>query len=196
MKTVRTTTPLAVASALVMLAGPTSLAAGEAALWSALAEGGKAVMIRHTQSEEAAPEVSMHLSPEGECAEEQGLSEEGREQARALGERFEEHGVTVDVAISSQFCRARQTAELAFGDYEAWTPLNLIESLPTGESEWLMEDVRERIGDFDGDGVLVLISHRSNINTITFQQADPGDMVVMKPEGFGGFDVLGMIARE
>lgn len=197
MKTVRTTTtPLAVGSALVMLAGPSSLAADEAALWSALADGGKVVMIRHTQSEEAAPEVSMHLSPGADCAGEQNLSEEGREQARALGERFEEHGVTVDMAMSSEFCRARQTAELAFGDYEAWTPLNLIESLPAGESEWLMEDVRERIGEFDGDGVLVLISHRSNINTITFQQADPGDMVVMKPEGFGGFDVLGMIARE
>ncbi|TVP84623.1 MAG: histidine phosphatase family protein [Thioalkalivibrio sp.] len=179
-----------------MLAGPTSLAADEAALWSALAEGGKAVMIRHTQSEEATPEVSMHLSPEGDCAQEQNLSEEGREQARALGERFEEHGVSVDVVMSSEFCRARQTAELAFGDHEAWTPLNLIESLPAGESEWLMEDVRERMGEFDGEGVLVLVSHRSNINTITFQQTDPGDMVVTEPDGFGGFDVLGMIPRD
>jgi len=196
MKMVRTTISLAVASALVMLAGPNSLAADEPALWSALADGGKVVMIRHTQSEEATPEVSMHLSPERDCAEEQNLSEEGREQARALGERFQEQGVTVDAVMSSEFCRARQTAELAFGDYEAWTPLNLIESLPAGETEWLMEDVRERIGEFDGDGVLVLVSHRSNINTITFRQTEPGDMVVTEPEGFGAFDVLGMIPRD
>ncbi|WP_373053477.1 histidine phosphatase family protein [Thioalkalivibrio sp.] len=196
MKTVRTTTPLAVASALVMLAGPSALIADEVVLWSALADGGKAVMIRHTQSEEATPEVSMHLSAEGDCAEEQNLSAEGREQARALGRLFEERGVAVDAVLSSEFCRARQTAEVAFGDYETWTPLNLIESLPAGESEWLMEDVRERIGEFAGDGVLVLVSHRSNINTITFQQTEPGDMAVVEPEGFGGFDVLGMISRK
>ncbi len=184
------------ASVLVLIWGSNSVVADESALWSALADGGKIVMIRHTQSEEATPEVSMHLSVEGDCMQEQNLSEEGREQARALGTRFEEQGVTVESVLSSEFCRARQTAELAFGDHKAWTPLNLIESLPAGESEWLMEDVRERIGDFDGEGVLVLVSHRSNINTITFQQTEPGDMVIAEPDDFGGFSVLGLIPRQ
>ena len=149
-------------------AGP--VVADDSALWSALAEGGKVVMIRHTQSEVAIPEVSMHLSADGDCTQEQNLSEEGREQARALGALFQVHGVTVDAVMSSEFCRARETAELAFGGRGAWTPLNLIEALPAGESEWLMEDVRERMGDFDGEGVLVLVSHRSNINTIEVSQ--------------------------
>lgn len=59
-----------------------------------------------------------------------------------------------------------------------------------------MEDVRERIGDFDGEGVLVLVSHRSNINTITFQQSEPGDIVVAEPAGFGSFSVMELIPRE
>ena len=185
----------AAASALALIAGSSPIVADDSALWSALADGGKVVMMRHTQSEEATPEVSMHRSAEGDCSQEQNLSEDGRDQARALGARFEEHGVAVDTVLSSEFCRARQTAELAFGGYEAWTPLNLVESLPAGESEWLMEDVRERMGDFDGDGVLVLVSHRSNINTITFEQTEPGDMVVAEPDEFGGFNVLGLIQR-
>jgi len=185
----------AAASALALIAGSSPIVADDSALWSALADGGKVVMMRHTQSEEATPEVSMHRSAEGDCSQEQNLSEDGRDQARALGARFEEHGVAVDTVLSSEFCRARQTAELAFGGYEAWTPLNLVESLPAGESEWLMEDVRERMGDFDGDGVLVLVSHRSNINTITFEQTEPGDMVITEPDEFGGFNVLGLIQR-
>lgn len=183
------------ASVLVLIAGSGPVGANDSALWSALAEGGKVVMIRHTESEEATSEVSMHLSAEGDCTQEQNLSDEGRKQAHALGALFQEHGVTVDAVMSSEFCRARETAELAFGGYEVWTPLNLIEALPTGESEWLMEDVRERMGDFDGEGVLVLVSHRSNINTITFQQTEPGDMVVAEPDGLGGFGVLGIILR-
>lgn len=190
------TAAFSAASVLVLIAGSSPIVADDSALWSALADGGKVVMIRHTQSEEATPEVSMHLSPASDCTQEQTLSEEGLEQARALGALFQEHGVTVDVVLSSEFCRARETAELAFGDYEAWTPLTLIEALPAGESEWLMEDVRERMGDFDGEGVLVLVSHRSNINTITFQQTEPGDMVVAEPDGFGGFSVLGLIPQQ
>lgn len=190
------TAAVSAASVLVLIAGAGPVVADDSALWSALAEGGKVVMIRHTQSEEATPEVSMHLSADGDCTQEQNLSEEGREQARALGALFQVHGVTVDAVMSSEFCRARETAELAFGGYEAWTPLNLIEALPAGESEWLMEDVRERMGDFDGEGVLVLVSHRSNINTITFRQTEPGDIVVVEPDGLGGFGVLGLIPRE
>jgi phosphohistidine phosphatase SixA len=187
------TAALSAASVLVLIAGSSPVVADDSALWSALADGGKVLMIRHTQSKEATPEVSMHLSAEGDCTQEQNLSEEGRQQARALGELFQKHGITVDAVMSSEFCRARETAELAFGGYEAWTPLNLIEALPAGESEWLMEDVRERMGDFDGEGVLVLVSHRSNINTITFQQTEPGDIVVAEPDDFGGFSVMGLI---
>ena len=180
----------------LMTASVGVLAEDDAALWAALAEGGKIVMIRHTQSEEATAEVSMHLAEDGDCSREQNLSAEGREQAEALGARFREHGVAVDAVLSSEFCRARQTAELAFGEYKSWSALNLAEILPASEAEWLMEDVRERIGDFSGDGSLVMVSHRSNINTITFQQTEPGDMVVVEPDDFGGFTVLGTIVRE
>jgi phosphohistidine phosphatase SixA len=180
----------------LMAAGHGVLAKDDAALWEALAEGGKVVMMRHTQSEEASAEVSMHLAEDGDCSAEQNLSVEGRQQAEELGARFREHGVAVDAVLSSEFCRARQTAELAFGNFESWNALNLAEILPASEAEWLMEDVRERIGDFSGEGNLVIVSHRSNINTITFQQTEAGDMVVVEPDDFGGFTVLGTIVRQ
>lgn len=179
----------------LMAAGHGAFAKDDAALWGAMAEGGKVVMMRHAQSEEASAEVSMHLAEDGDCSREQDLSAEGREQAEDLGARFREQGVTVDAVLSSEFCRARHTAALAFGDYESWNALNLAEVLPASEAEWLMEDVRERIGDFSGDGNLVMVSHRSNINTITFQQTEPGDMVVLEPDDFGGFTLLGTIVR-
>ncbi|MBK1645173.1 histidine phosphatase family protein [Thiocapsa imhoffii] len=196
MKILATTTLFSAVSALVLIMASDSIAADDSTLWSALAEGGKVVMIRHTQSEDAPPEVSMHLSAERDCTREQNLSEEGRQHARALGVLFQEQGIEVDAVMSSEFCRARETAELAFGEYDAWLPLNLLEALPADESEWLMEDVRETIGDFDGEGVLVLVSHRSNINTISFQQTEPGNIVVMEPNALGGFSVLGLITQQ
>jgi phosphohistidine phosphatase SixA len=177
-------------------AGGVASAGDEGGLWAALAEGGKVVMIRHAATEEATPEVSMNLAADGDCTQEQNLTEEGRTQAAALGQQFREHEVAVDAVLSSQYCRAQETAELAFGGYEAWNALNLAEALPADDAEFLMEDVRERIGDFTGDGNLVMMTHRSNINTITFQQTEPGDMVVVVPDGMGGFTTLGRIAGQ
>lgn len=177
----------------LLAASNTAMAEETEGLWSALAEGGKVVMIRHAATEEASGEVSMNLDGGGDCSAEQNLTDAGREQAQALGALFQQHGVAVSEVLTSEFCRARETAALAFGDSEAWGPLNLAESLPADDAEFLMEDVRERIGDFEGEGVLVMMTHRSNINTITFQQTEPGDMVVVVPEGMGSFDVLGMI---
>lgn len=188
--------PLVLSGLTLMVATSGALAAEEEALWAALAEGGKVVMLRHTQSAEATPEVSMHLSANGDCSQEQDLSAEGQMQAERLGERFRAQGVVVDTVMSSEYCRARQTAELAFGDHESWVALNLFEAMPESEAEWLMEDVRERIGDFSGEGTLILVSHRSNINTITFQHTEAGDLVVVEPDDFGGFTVLGTIVSD
>ncbi len=164
-------------------------------LWAALAEGGKVAMVRHTESEEAEPERSLHLS-DGDCSEEQNLSDEGRAQARALGDAIRQHGVQVAEVLTSEFCRARETAELGFGGAEGWNALNLLNALPVDDADFLLEDVRDRIGDFRGPGNLFLMTHRPNINTITFQNVEAGSLVILQPDGTGGFDVLGEIPLE
>lgn len=170
-------------------------AAADEALWAALAEGGKVVMVRHTEAEEADPERSMHLSG-GECSEEPNLTEEGRAQARRLAEAIEQHGIPVAGVLTSEFCRARETAELAFGEVEPWNALNLLNAMPAGDADFLMEDVRDRIGDFSGPGNLFMLTHRPNINTITFQNVEAGSLVILEADGTGMFEVLGVIPLE
>ena len=176
--------------------GLASTAVADEALWETLAEGGKVVMVRHTESAEAEPEVSLNLDPDGDCSNEQELSKAGMEQAKALGRALEEHGIAVEAVLSGELCRTRQTSERAFGSFETWDALNLIAAMPEGESEWLLEDVRERIGSFEGDGNLFLVTHRPNINTLTFQNVESGSLVVLQPEGFGSFEVRGVIPLE
>lgn len=164
-----------------------------AALWSALAEGGKVMLIRHAQSEEATPEVALNLDQDGDCSREQNLSAEGRAQAEALGERLRQQDVEVETVLSSELCRARQTAELAFGAAEPWTALNHPRVLPEGEATWLIEDVRERIATFSGSANLALVTHRETINTLSFELIEPAEIVVLAPDGTDGFAVLGRL---
>ncbi len=176
--------------------GVSTTAIADEALWEALAEGGKVVLLRHTKSEEAEAERSMHLDAGGDCSQEVQLTDEGRAQAEALGRALKERGIEVDGVLSSEFCRARQTAEAVFGEYERWDALNLIAAMPEGESEWLIEDVRDRMSEFEGAGNLFLVSHRPNINTIVFENVEAGSLVVMRPEGMGSVEVLGVIPVE
>ena len=182
---------------LLPLVLPFSLSAkepGPKALLEALAEGGKVIMMRHASTQEAEPAVSMNLS--GDCTQEQNLSAEGRAEAEAIAATFQAHGIKIDKVYSSEFCRARDTASIAFGGSESWTALNLAESMDAGESAFLMLDVQEKMGDFDGQGNMVMVTHRSNINTITFVQTEPANMVILQPDGVGNTNVLGVLTVE
>ena len=167
---------------------------GHQALLQALAEGGKVIMMRHASTEAAEPAVSMNLS--GDCTQEQNLSAEGRAEAQAIAAAFKAHSIKIDKVYSSEFCRARDTATIAFGGAEAWNALNLAESMSADDSAFLMLDVQEKNGDFSGKGNMVMVTHRSNINTITFVQTEPANMVILQPDGVGNTDVLGVLTVE
>jgi len=69
------------------------------------------ILVRHGESElSAAGLVS------GEPAEPRGLTESGREQARRLAERLADE--PIDLCITSEFVRVRQTADLALAGRE------------------------------------------------------------------------------
>src|SRR5512137_2758890 len=66
------------------------------------------------------------------------LSEMGRAQARALGERWQAEGLTFDTVITSPLSRARETAEI----------LAAALTIPTLELEplWVERDMGQRSG--------------------------------------------------
>ena len=62
------------------------------------------------------------------------LNERGKIQARAMGESLNHIGLPIGNVISSVSCRARQTAELAFGGYEKMERI-LVHRGPYNENE-------------------------------------------------------------
>ena len=47
------------------------------------------------------------------------LNNRGKIQARAMGEHFKKIGLPISKVITSVSCRARQTADIAFGGYDS-----------------------------------------------------------------------------
>ena len=66
--------------------------ADDEAVWAALKEGGKVILLRHTHVD--IREGIGHLAS-GNCSEEVNLSARGIEQAKRIGEAFRAHGIAV-----------------------------------------------------------------------------------------------------
>ena len=106
----------------LVLAAACDIAHADEALWAQLRAGGLVVFIRHADTD---PGVG---DPPGfrldDCKSQRNLSAAGREQARRLGEVFRRERVPVAQVLSSEWCRCRDTATLAFERYEPWAALN------------------------------------------------------------------------
>lgn len=116
------------------------------------------------------------------CSTQRNLSEEGRAQARAAGDWFRARGLRPRAVRSSAWCRCKDTAELAFGTYEVWTPLNSTfgtRDAASSSRQALLEQLRRiRAGVFE-----VWVTHQVNITALTSEFAAMGEAVVVDAAG-------------
>ena len=80
------------------------------------------------------------------------LNERGKVQARAMGEHIQKIGLPIGLVVSSVSCRARQTAELAFGGYNGTVQVGNTESW-NGTSWTEVNDMNTSRYTLAGDGI-------------------------------------------
>ena len=82
-------------------------------LLAALRQGGLVLYFRHARTDFSQDDTD--LSDLSNCATQRNLSAEGRAQARLIGESIASLAIPIGEVLSSELCRTRETAELAFG---------------------------------------------------------------------------------
>ncbi|MGL5115804.1 MAG: histidine phosphatase family protein [Beijerinckiaceae bacterium] len=136
--------------------------ADEAAL--ATLSDGAVVLIRHATAPGGGDPPGMRL---GDCATQRNLDAAGREQARRIGEAFRARGITVGRVVASQWCRALDTARLAFPDAAREEPAFNSFFGERGEEAARTAAGRAILSAWGGPGVLVVITHQVNITALT-----------------------------
>lgn len=166
-------------------------AQADEALWALLRGGGQVLFVRHAST---TPGVG---DPENfrleDCATQRNLSEEGRSEARRLGELMRRNKVPIETVVSSPWCRCIETAELAFRRVdEKWPALsNLFGRSPNADAQ--VKAMRPRIAGYRGKGNLVLVSHGSTALALTGASPQQAEVIVLTPAG-GSFRIAGRIA--
>lgn len=126
------------------------------------------------------------------CATQRNLNAEGRTQAKRMGAAFEHKGIEVGAVWASQWCRTRETADLAFPAKRTDQPaFNSFFNTPGRD----VEQTRAALGllaSWQGPGVLVVVTHQVNITALTGIVPESAEGVVLAPQG-GNLKVLGRI---
>ncbi|MBE0492874.1 MAG: histidine phosphatase family protein [Thiomicrospira sp.] len=172
---------------LVFLTSLNNAQAEDEEFWAALQQGGKVVLVQHAKLDE---DVGDPFSLDPSCFIERNLSDEGRTQAQVIGHTFRHYQVPIEAVYASPHCRTKDTAQLAFGQYEIKPELRLIRALPEDQANQNMANIKRLIGNYMGAANLILVTHRPNIGELIHQRVQPGYVAVIEPLGDGLFDLI------
>ena len=166
-------------------------AARAADAWTELARPGAIVLFRHA----TAPGVG---DPPGfkpdDCRTQRNLDDTGRAEARRLGEQFRQRGIRVGAVLTSQWCRTRDTARLAFGDAARDEPaFNSFFRQEQGARDAQTARARAVLAAWRGPGALVVVTHQVNIQALAGVGAASAEGVVVRPGADGRLQVLGTL---
>lgn len=160
------------------------------ALWDALRQGGHVLYIRHSLTEPGFGDPpGFELA---DCSTQRNLSDEGRAQARRMGEALRSRKVPIGEVLSSPWCRCVETARLAFGRAKTWTPLSNLHGRHEN-AEKQVRALRPRIADHHGQDNLVLVAHGSVAVALIGERPAMGEILVLKPQP-PGFSVVGRLS--
>lgn len=160
---------------IVLFAGAAGCAAFAQAARAELAPG-SVVLMRHALAPGVGDPEHFTLN---DCSTQRNLSAQGREQAVRIGAFFRQLPVPVEAVWSSQWCRTRDTADLAFPGRRVDQPA--FNSF-FGEPDAAPAQTRAAqalLNGWAGQGLLVVVTHQVNITAITGVVPASGEAVVL-----------------
>lgn len=175
----------------VLLLCATLLAPTHAAdsAWDALRAPGAVVVLRHSYAPGGFDPPDARLD---DCSTQRNLDAAGRAQAHRIGEAFRQHGIVVGKVLSSPRCRCLDTGRLAFGQVEAWAPLE--GALKDSELRARrLAEVQQRIDAYRDTRPLVLVTHGSVVTDLTGASIRMGELVVLRRGDDGRYAVAGQL---
>ncbi len=150
------------------------------------------VLLRHALAPGTGDPANFQLE---DCSTQRNLSDEGRAQARQIGQAFRDRGVAVQQVLSSQWCRCLETAELMdVGTVIPYPALNsFFRDRRTAEAQ--TTETKQFFLTQETPGVIVMVTHQVNITGITDIVPRSGEAVVVQVDE-GGLTQIGQFMPE
>ena len=145
--------------------------------WKPAQEGNKIILIRHSLAPGGGDPIGFKID---DCKTQRNLNREGISQSKKIGKLFKRNKVLIDQVLSSQWCRCKDTAKFAFGEYKEFAALNSTFQTPFNKNEAKqLRELYRFVKKWDGKGKnLVLVTHYSIITAVTNAVPSSGEIVI------------------
>ena len=141
-----------------------------------LKNGGNLIFIRHAYAPGGGDPDNFDLN---DCSTQRNLSKTGREQAKKIGKFFHENQIPIDKVISSEWCRCKDTAQIAFKRFETKDFLNSFFSEKFSKNRTKqIKDLKKYIEKWDSSKNLVLVTHYVVITEVLNYAPNSGEIVI------------------
>ena len=161
---------------LLGLLNPSNNSFGSDKILNSLQEGGKLIFIRHAIAPGNGDPNNFNLE---DCSTQRNLNEKGIKQSQKIGFFFKNNKIKIDKVISSEWCRCKDTAQIAFGKFETFNALNSFYDEKFSKNEFKqIEDLQKYINSWDSKKNLVLVTHFVVISSILNIASSSGEVII------------------
>jgi phosphohistidine phosphatase SixA len=154
-----------------------------------LREGGAVLALRHALAPGTFDPPQFKL---GDCSTQRNLNDEGRAQARRIGEWFKTRSLQPARVRSSPWCRCIDTATLAFGTAESWPSLGSPRGATETTNAASLRELRQAVataaaqrGRFE-----VWVTHMFVLADLVGTNTSSGEGLVLTADAAGALKVL------
>jgi phosphohistidine phosphatase SixA len=159
-----------------------------------LREGGYVLFMRHGNTDRSRPDRAPQVDL-NDCNTQRPLTDEGRKLAARLGEYIRQAKIPVGEVLSSPLCRAKESAEAAFGHYDVEVNLMYSGNMTDAEKIPVIKKTRELLSKpVPANTNRVIVAHGPNLrDAVGYYPKEEGTIVVFRPKAEKGFEYLGTI---
>ena len=152
-----------------------------------LDQGGKLIFIRHAYAPGSGDPNNFNLN---DCSTQRNLSNSGRDQSKTIGNFFSKYNINIKNVYSSEWCRCKETAKIAFEDYSTKNFLNSFYSSKYAKNKTKqIEELDNYVQQLKSNQNIVLVTHYVLISEVLNYAPSSGEIVVSDKN----FNIIGSI---
>jgi len=146
-------------------------------IWDEARQGNKVILIRHSLAPGSGDPAGFKID---DCKTQRNLNKVGIEQSKKIGKIFKDNKISIDIVLSSAWCRCKDTAYYAFGEFKEFSALNSTFSTPYNKNEpRQIKEIKKYLMNWKSEGKnLILVTHYSVITAITNAAPSSGEIVI------------------
>lgn len=149
-------------------------------LLNTLKDGNKLIFIRHAYAPGGGDPDNFDIK---DCSTQRNLSESGRQQASNIGNFFIKNKIPFEAVYSSEWCRCKETAKIAFKDFETKNFLNSFFNQKFAKNKKKqITDLNKFVRNLKNSENVVFVTHYVLISETLNYASSSGEIVIADKE--------------